>query len=528
MKKFLNICFTVILSLVISNSVFALPSDKAVTNGVINEFKGFSIIPHCTFNEGEITKFLVKELKSMGATVQTDEANNIIADFPATKGCENAPLTIIQGHTDMVCAHTDDFNPTKDSIKIIVDKNLLKTDGRSSLGADCGFNNAGLLWLFRTQKFAHGKIRFLLTSSEEVGLVGAKKLDSKYLEGAKYLINLDGFYIGRIVTGSAGGRRVQYIHKNEYVSPKNDTAYEIKISNLTGGHSGYDINKNRANAIKYLAYALLIIDCDLAPNAQPGEDLNFELSEINGGENHNVIPREAKATIVIKKDKEAIFLSRVKKAQEVLHKYNAETGKNDLAKEDNALSVSAEKTDLPSKVFSDDSKNDVILFLSEFYNGKYKYMKMYPKLVDTSSNLGLIKTTENEVVCTLMMRFNENSYKEELRNKQNKTAKTFNFNENLLVEYGAWKPIENNPLINILQQSYQKVSGKNATCTAEHIGLEPSVLLEKNPNLYIISTGCTIKNAHSVTETGDITTIPSYVKMMKSAIETIAKENISE
>ena len=523
MKKILNVCFAVFLFLAVSNSAIALPSDKSITNGVIKEFKGFSVIPHCTFNEDDITKFLVKELKSMGAKVQTDKANNIIADFEATKGFENAPMTIIQGHTDMVCAHTEDFDPIKDSIKIIVDKNLLKTDEHSSLGADCGFNNAGLLWLFKTQKFNHGKIRFLLTSSEEVGLVGAKKLDPKYLEGAKYLINLDGFYIGRIVTGSAGGRRVQYIHKNKYKTPKNNLAYEIKLSGLTGGHSGYDINKSRANAIKYLAYALMSIDCDMVGHS--GEDLNLELADINGGENHNVIPREAKATVVINDANEQLFLSRVKKAQDFLSKYNYETGKNDLAKEDRGLIISAEKTTMPQKVFSDDTKDDVLLFLSQFYNGKYKNMTMYPSLVDTSSNLGLIKTTDNEVVCTLMMRFNEDSYKSELRAKQNDVAQNYDFKENLLVEYGAWKPVENNPLVDIFKTSYKKVSGKNATCTAEHIGLEPSVLLEKNPNLLIISTGCTIKNAHSVTETGDITGIPSYVKMMKDAIETIAKEN---
>lgn len=524
MKKISKIFFSIFLSLIIANAGFALPSDRGITNGVVKEFKSFSTIPHCTFNEKEITKFLEKELKSMGATVQTDEANNIIADFPATKGFENAPLTIIQGHTDMVCAHTDDFDPIKDSINIKVDKNLLKTDGRSSLGADCGFNNAALLWLFKTQKFDHGKVRFILTSAEEVGLVGAKKLDPKHLEGAKYLINLDGFYIGRIVTGSAGGRRVQYIHKNEYTTPENDTAYEIKLSNLTGGHSGYDINKSRANAIKYLAYALMTVDCDLAPNGQAGEDLNLELANISGGENHNVIPREAKATIVINKDKEQIFLTRVKKAQEILSKYNYETGKNDLAKEDRGLLVTAEKTTVPKKVFTDDTKDDVILFLAEFYNGKYKNMEMYPSLVDTSSNLGLIKTTDNSVICTLMMRFNEDKFKNELRVKQNETAKTFDFTENLLVEYGAWKPVENNPLVEIFKNSYKKISGKNATCTAEHIGLEPSVLLEKNPNLLIISTGCTIQNAHSVSETGDITTIPPYVKMMENALKQIAKE----
>lgn len=524
MKKILNIFIAVILTAIVSNTALALPSDRGIINGVIKEFEGFSTIPHCTFNEKEITEYLVKELKSMGASVEVDSANNIIADIPATKGFENAPLTIIQGHTDMVCAHTDDFDPVRNSIKIVVDKNILKTDGHSSLGADCGFNNAGLLWLFRTQKFDHGKIRFLLTSSEEVGLVGAKKLDAKYLEGAKYLINLDGFHIGRIVTGSAGGRRVQYIHKNEYETPKYDTAYEIKLSNLKGGHSGYDINKNRANAIKYLAYALMIIDRDLTPCGQAGEDLNIELASISGGENHNVIPRESKAVVLVNKDNEEIFLSRVKKAQEILSQYNCETGKNDLAKEDRGLRVTAEKTSVPEKVFSDDTKDDVILFLAEFYNGKYKFMKMYPNLVDTSSNLGLIKTTEDAVVCTLMMRFNEEEYKSQLREKQNEVAKTFDFDENLLVEYGAWKPVENNPLVEIFRKSYKKVTGKNATCTAEHIGLEPSALLEKNPNLLIISTGCTIHNAHSVSESGDITTIPPYVKMMKNAIEEIAKE----
>lgn len=95
MKKILNIFIAVILTAIVSNTALALPSDRGIINGVIKEFEGFSTIPHCTFNEKEITEYLVKELKSMGASVEVDSANNIIADIPATKGFENAPLTII-------------------------------------------------------------------------------------------------------------------------------------------------------------------------------------------------------------------------------------------------------------------------------------------------------------------------------------------------------------------------------------------------------------------------------------------------
>ncbi|MBM6886860.1 M28 family peptidase, partial [Pseudoflavonifractor phocaeensis] len=181
---------------------------RAIRQGVEDTFRLLSRHPHPSHGEaltcGDYAAFLREKL---GGNPVEDHVHNLLCPLPATPGREGRPRLILQGHMDMVCAAAGDFQPERDPVTIVAKDGFLRSDGRSSLGADNGLGNAAVLWLLSTGQVAHGPLTLLFTTAEEVGLAGAKEVDPAWLAGSDYLLNTDGFHLGRAIVGSASGRR---------------------------------------------------------------------------------------------------------------------------------------------------------------------------------------------------------------------------------------------------------------------------------------------------------------------------------
>lgn len=267
-----------------------LGSDKTIIDGVLSEFCPLCAIPHPSLRERPIARYLADRLGRRGWQVELDEAFNLRVDIPSVPGSEGAPLVALQGHTDMVCAvlRGSGWRPEADPVVPVRDGDTLRTDGRSSLGADCNMGNAAVLWLL-TRPICHGPLRLLLTSGEEVGLQGASRLDPAWLDGVRYLINTDGFKLGDLIVSSAGGRRETYTRPLHTALRQYKTAFRLTFQGFLGGHSGYDINLGRANPLKLMALVL----------GELRETVEYELADLTGGHGHNSIPMDCSATIVI-------------------------------------------------------------------------------------------------------------------------------------------------------------------------------------------------------------------------------------
>ncbi|CUP26490.1 hypothetical protein HMPREF0995_00711 [Lachnospiraceae bacterium 7_1_58FAA] len=174
-----------------------------------------------------------------------------MADVPPAPGRASAPRLILQGHLDMVCAVRpgSGWNPLTDPVAVVVEGGFLRSDGRSSLGADNHLGNAAALWLLSTGAVNHGPLRLLFTTAEEVGLEGAKEVAPDWLAGAEYLLNTDGFHLGRAVVGSASGRRETWAAPLDAGPAPALPAWRLTLSGGRGGHSGDDINRGRANPL---------------------------------------------------------------------------------------------------------------------------------------------------------------------------------------------------------------------------------------------------------------------------------------
>ncbi|MFR1191274.1 MAG: M20/M25/M40 family metallo-hydrolase, partial [Megasphaera micronuciformis] len=265
-------------------------TEQEIISGVLKEFEGLAKHPRPSHHEKEVSDYIVARLAELGVKARQDEMYNIIADVPATPGCENVPLTILQGHMDMVCVAKPGvaFDPQKDPIKLVREGNILRADG-TSLGADDGIAVAISLYLIQ-QKIQHGPLRLIFTVDEETNMTGALSLSADHVKDAKYVINCDSESIHVICVASAGSCHMEFTRDLHRCALTGDTALTVRAHALAGGHSGEVINEGRGNAIKAVA--------DILYRLSEG-GVEYALADYKGGVAANAIPSDASAVIVV-------------------------------------------------------------------------------------------------------------------------------------------------------------------------------------------------------------------------------------
>ena len=344
-------------------------------------------IPRCSKHEEKIRAYIVAFAKEQGLPYKEDKVGNIVIRKPATKGMENKPIIVLQGHMDMVCEKNSDVQHdfTKDPIKLKREGDLLTADG-TSLGADNGIGVAISLAILEESTIKHGSLEGLFTIDEETGLTGAFALGKDMLKG-RIMLNLDSEDFGVITVGCAGGGDSQIKLPLKQTSPEKALkGLQITIAGLRGGHSGVDAHEQRGNAIKILTRLLW----------KAANDSEIHLSSIKGGDKHNAIPREATAIIATPATKTNKVMDLIK-----------EEGK-DIAEEikpiDPKLKIDIKHCDLPKKMMTKDAQDKALNLLHALPHGVDKMSYDIPNLVETSTNLATVVTEENKLVVGLSSR----------------------------------------------------------------------------------------------------------------------------
>lgn len=474
---------------------------QAIVSGVLEEFRGLSARPHGSGQEAAETAYFMDRLRRLGLTLERDKAGNVRADVPPTPGHENAPLLILQGHMDMVCtaAPGSNFDPVRDTVTIVTEDGFLRSDGRSSLGADNNLGNAVVLYLLE-QGVPHGPLRLLFTVSEEVGLQGAAQVDPKWLEGAAYLLNTDGFHLGLAVTGSAGGRRETYTRPLVWCAPHGTEGFCITLTGGLGGHSGDDIHRGRLNAVVALAQLL--------------EDLSaqfpLEAADFTGGSGHNAIPGSAQATVVLPAGQEKALAAACAEAErDLLARYGAD---------EPDIHLTAAPIPCPAQVWQAESQKAVCGLLTGLFCGVYAMHHAVPDVVGASANVGQVFMENSTAVVRAFIRCARPEEESILFPQHDSTAQAHGFALTEVTSYPSWPGQADSPLVRTLCQVYRAETGQNMTVTAVHVGLEPSVLGAKNPAMVMVSTGPDILDAHAVTERAPLAGIPDYAALLAGTL----------
>lgn len=467
-------------------------------------FDEITKVPRPSKKEEKIREFLLNFAKEHNFECKTDAIGNVVMECAATPGKENAPKVILQAHMDMVCEKNagvqHDF--LKDAIQPRIVDGWVKAEG-TTLGADDGIGIAAALAVLTDKELVHGPVQALFTVDEETGLTGAFNIGENMLSG-KYLINLDSEDEGEMFIGCAGGvDTVATLRYTPEAAPQDYKYFKVAVSGLTGGHSGDDINKMRANSNKLAARFLM-----------KAREFGIVLSSFSGGNLHNAIPRESYAVLGVRAESAAQLKAMSEKF--------AEDIKAEFAITEPTLKFEMEEADAPATVIDCESARKLILLLVGVEHGVIENSAAMPGLVETSTNLAAVKTFEGRVEIITSQRSSVESAKEYARQKVSAVFELAGCEVKSGDGYPGWAPDPSSKLLEITVESYESLFGYMPIVRAIHAGLECGLFLEKYPHLEMVSFGPTLRGVHSPDERIEIVTVDKFWKHLVDLLERLA------
>jgi len=469
-------------------------------------FEEITKIPRCSGKEQKLQEWIRKWAEENGIAFKQDEVGNILLTKEAAPGCEDYPTLVLQAHQDMVCEKTleSPHNFETDPIPVKIEGDRVTADG-TTLGADDGIGIAiALATLIDPTLKRHGKLEVLLTVSEETGLVGAIKMKKGFFTG-KRMINLDSEELGVIIVGSAGGGGTRYTIPVEFEEVEGWKGVKLEISGLLGGHSGVDIHLPRLNANKLLGEGLKAVK----------EEVPLRIMHIEGGTRGNAIARSAYCDFLIPEEKAG-------KAMEILEKWRAEVEEKHRSVE---RGMKIEFSEIPAgKAISEEKTASIIGIITEVHQGPVSWSKEIEGLVETSNNLGIVRTEEDKVVISASSRSSDMKELAEFRAKLKAIGEKYGAKVDQSPAYPGWKADVKSPFLKLVARNYEKVMGKKPKITAIHAGLECGFLSRFDPELKIVSIGPTVKYPHSPQEFVYIDSVGVLWKVVRAVVEEIGSE----
>ena len=462
---------------------------------VFDCFAQINQIPRPSYKEQQMSAFLVDFGHKLGLETLQDSVGNVLIRKPATPGYENLKATVLQSHMDMVCEKVAglDFDFTKDPIQTYVDGDWLRAKG-TTLGADDGIGVAMQMAILQDDTIEHGPLECLFTVCEEEGLVGALGLEPGFMK-ADYLINLDSEDEGQIFISCAGGATTTVtFHPSMEPAPEGQYFFKLQVSGLTGGHSGDDIVKKRANANKLLVRMLAAM-----------RQYGVRIADIQSGGLHNAIPRDGFAVCCVPMEhKEAVRV--------LVNTMTAEFEEEFSATEPN-LTVTLESADDAAEVIDLTTADRLVTALVSVPNGVLAMDQEIPNFVQTSSNLASIHLVKSEcesecsmlnVQCSIEVVTNQRSNIMSARKNASQMVGGVFLLAGADVEegdgYPGWKLNPQSPLLKITVESYKRIFNKEPQILAIHAGLECGLFSLKYPHVDMVSFGPTLRGVHSPDE----------------------------
>ena len=469
------------------------------TESVLKYFHEITRIPRESGHEEPMTAYLQNFAKEHGLPVKTDKTGNVVISKPASAGKEDVPILVLQAHQDMVCEKNADFEfdfLTQPIPYVIEDGWMIAKN--TTLGADDGIGIAACLALLDSDQ-PMGRLECLFTISEETGMDGAFGLEPGFFEG-KTLINLDSEDEGQLFVGCAGGMDTTAtfeVHREAL--RKGYKTLKITVSGALGGHSGDDINKERANALRCLVRFLFT---EL--------QYDFQLITLDGGNKPNAICREAYAILAVPADE-------VQDMQEDTAAFN-DLLRAEFAASDPDVKATCEAVQTDLKPIEEGEAANLIATLLSVPHGVEKMSVDIPGLVETSTNLAAAHIKDNVLSVITSQR---SSVSSELHAMAERVEAAFflgSFDVEHHGEYPGWKPNLQSHILEVALDSYRQIFGHDPEVKAIHAGLECGLFLEKFPDLDMISFGPTLRGVHAPGEKLELASLDKFVDHLNHVV----------
>lgn len=460
---------------------------------VWQNFYNLCQVPHPSGKRKEVGEFVMEFGKALGLETLQDETGNVLIRKPAYPGMENHDGVILQAHLDMVPQKNNDtvFDFEKDAIRAYIDGEWVTADG-TTLGADNGIGVAAAMAVLADKSLKHPPLEAFFTVDEETGMFGAFGLQPNFLQG-KILLNMDSEDEGELYIGCAGGVDGNITFRYfETEVPEGDVAVKIILTGLNGGHSGLNINLQRANANKLMFRFL----------KEAVSNYEARLASIDGGNMRNAIPREAVAVVTVPaegledlmdlvRDYETLFLT-------------------EYAGVEKTLSFTAEQVALPSGLIPEEVQDDLINSIIACPNGMMRYIQDMPDVVETSNNLSIVKSDGEQITVACLTRSSVESRKEEVASMIESVFTMAGAKVEFSGSYPGWQPNLQSRILNTMSKVYQDMYGVTPKIMTVHAGLECGILGRNYPEMDMISFGPTMRFPHSPDEKVNIPTVAKF------------------
>lgn len=470
-------------------------------------FYSLTQVPRPSKHEDAIQNFMMKFGQDLGLETIKDETGNIIIKKPATPGMEDRKGVILQGHLDMVPQANSDkkHNFKTDPIDAYVDGDWVTADG-TTLGADNGMGVAAAMAVLESKDLAHGPIEALFTADEETGMTGAFGLQPGVLDG-DILLNMDSEDEGELYIGCAGGTDATAIfeYKEAHV-PEKMVAYKLIVKGLKGGHSGMDIPLGRGNSNKIMFRFL----------KQAAKDYKIRISKVIGGSLRNAIPREAFVTVVVPEENVADFENAVDFFEGMVA--------SELSSVEPDFTFSCKETELPDSVIDEKTQHNLIHAIYACPNGVIRMSNDMEGLVETSTNLAIVKSGNFKIEVQCLLRSSVETAKKDLAEMMDSVFTLAGADIKFDGSYPGWKPNPNSEILEVMKKVYNNKFGKVPELKAIHAGLECGLLGAVYPKWDMISFGPTIRSPHSPDEKVNIATVEKFWNYLVEALQNIPKK----
>lgn len=475
--------------------------DDLEPKAVWKHFAALSAIPRASEKEAAARDYVLSVAARLGLESAQDAVGNTVVRKPARSGRESAVPAALQGHLDMVCEKNEGtvHNFATDPIRPVVEGDWVKAEG-TTLGADNGVGVAAALAVMESDTVRHGPLEFVFTIDEESGLTGASQFPGGLLK-SRYLLNLDNEEEGTLCIGCAGGVNSVASRQVALRTAPSGESWRIKVSGLSGGHSGVDIHRGRGNALRILGLALL----------QVLDRLPVAVGEINGGSKRNAIPREATAVVVLES-------SQVAALKSLVAAYEAEA-RSALGSFDRGLRITVETVARPAQFIADDDGRLIASVLTGQHHGVLAMSPDIPNLVQTSTNLATVAIIGNQVEIATSQRSSIESSKRAAARMVATVFDLAGFAVDQSGDYPGWKPEPGSDIVRAAQSAHRDVFGNEAELIAMHAGLECGVIGEKYPGMQMISFGPHIVNVHSPSERIKISSVGPFYDLLTNLLE---------
>lgn len=467
---------------------------------VFTFFEEICQIPHGSGHTEKLSAYCTDFAEKRGLFHVQDEMGNVIIKKPASPGYEKAEPVILQGHLDMVLeqlpGNTRDLK--KQGLLLGVEGDWIHANG-TTLGGDDGIALAYMLALL-DGKFPHPSLECVFTVDEETGLLGADALDTSLLSGTR-MINLDSEEEGIFTVGCAGGLTGVCTLPVGWV-PGQGTLVTLTVEGLLGGHSGAEIQKQRGNAIKLLARVLTTLD----------RCYTFHLVSLEGGRVENAIPARASASLLVDPKEAASLIRETASIQEIL--------RHELHVSDPGVCISVEEGgEQQREVLNPRSLAMVLFTLAMIPSGVEGYSMEIQGLVETSSNLGIVRLEKERFQAFHSIRSSVDSRKEALSQQVRLLLEFFGGEYETQGVYPGWEYQKDSRLLKVMREEYQAMYREEPKVEAIHAGLECGIFCNRIQGLECVSIGPDMQDIHSGKERLSISSTKRVWEFLLAVLE---------